>query len=65
MLETAHDARTITCELIAEIQSVDIDSVFALVDRLDETIPPSASVSAPRPSAGPAAIRVQGAEDER
>lgn len=35
LLERAEDARTIAAELIAEVQSVDLDSVHALLDKID------------------------------
>ena len=35
LLQTAEDARTLACELISEIQTVDLESVYALVDRLE------------------------------
>ncbi len=37
LLQNVVDARELTCELIAEVQSVDPRSVYALVDRMLES----------------------------
>ena len=37
LLRSASDKRTLVCELIAEVQSVDVKSVYALVDKLEAT----------------------------
>jgi hypothetical protein len=37
LLRAANDARTLVCELIAEVQSVDVRSVYALVEKLEQS----------------------------
>lgn len=48
LLRSANDKRTLVCELISEVQSVDVKSVYALVDKLEATGELSPEV-APKP----------------
>ncbi len=57
LLKSAHDVRTLVCELIAEVQSVDPASVYVLVDRLAGEAPVA---SERRPSA----VQVDGVEPD-
>jgi len=70
LLQSANDVRTMVCELIAEVQTVDVKSVYTLVQKIEmgSTIGPSAGVRANAPGTperqrGPmvgASVRVEG-----
>lgn len=73
LLQSAHDVRTLACELIAEVQTVDVKSVYALVDRIDhggvEKANVSGAIAAVKPVVPPerqrgplvgASVRVEG-----
>jgi hypothetical protein len=62
LLRSASDVRTLVCELIAEVQSVDVRSVYALVEKIDHGADGEERGTPDRqrgPMVGPA-IRVEG-----
>lgn len=71
LLRSANDVRTLVCELIAEVQTVDVRSVYALVDKMkqDQELAEGDPVGTPDRQRGPlvgASVRVEGValEDE-
>lgn len=73
LLQTASDVRTLVCELIAEVQTVDLRSVYALVDRIDaerntsEKVASAPKVVPPERQRGPlvgASVRVEGVKSD-
>jgi hypothetical protein len=71
LLRAANDARTLVCELIAEVQTVDIRSVYALVEKMEQSGEledlNGSPVGTPDRQRGPlvgASVRVEGVRDE-
>lgn len=63
LLRSTADTRTLVCELISEVQSVDLKSVYALVDKLGEIEIVDVAPGAPDRTRGPlvgASVRVEG-----
>lgn len=65
LLRSANDVRTLVCELIAEVQTVDVRSVYALVDKMKQTgeLEEADPVGTPDRQRGPlvgASVRVEG-----
>jgi hypothetical protein len=74
LLQSAHDVRTLACELIAEVQTVDVKSVYALVDRIEsgDKAHVSGPIAAVKPVVPPerqrgplvgASVRVEGVQN--
>jgi hypothetical protein len=67
LLQSANDVRTLACELIAEVQNVDVKSVYALVSKIESGEPRGTEpkpIGTPERQRGPIAsvsVRVQGA----
>jgi hypothetical protein len=71
LLRAANDARTLVCELIAEVQSVDVRSVYALVEKLEQSGDledgNGRDAGTPDRQRGPlvgASVRVEGVDEE-
>ncbi len=72
LLRAANDARTLVCELIAEIQSVDVRSVYALVEKMEQgggldSSDENGEVGTPDRQRGPlvgASVRVEGVSED-
>lgn len=75
LLVNANDLRTMVCELIAEVQTVDLNSVHALVQKIEADEAPSPPRPARPPKSGAtqdrhrgpvvgAEVRVEGVEEE-
>lgn len=69
LLQSANDVRTLVCELIAEVQTVDLKSVYALVERIESAAASEKLASTPKAVVPPerqrgplvgASVRVEG-----
>lgn len=69
LLQSANDVRTLVCELIAEVQTVDLKSVYALVERIESSTASEKLASTPKAVVSPerqrgplvgASVRVEG-----